>query len=65
MKTVHLMLDHHACKLLYYDNEMRALRPQLVFVDGDGSIVFEINEVGLKGDALGATANWPSSGGIR
>jgi lysophospholipase L1-like esterase len=51
MKTVHLMLDHHACKLLYYDNESRALRPQLVFVDVAGSIVFETNEIGLKGDA--------------
>ena len=51
MKTVHLMLDHHACKLLYYDNESQALRPQLVFVDGAGSIVFETNEIGLKGDA--------------
>jgi lysophospholipase L1-like esterase len=52
MKTVHLMLEHHACKLLYYDNETRALRPQLAFVDAAGSIVFETNEIGLKGDAL-------------
>jgi lysophospholipase L1-like esterase len=52
MKTVHLMLDHHACKLLYYDNETQALRPQLVFVDAAGSIVFEINEIGLKGDPV-------------
>src|SRR6266851_4525135 len=52
LKTVHLILDHAAFKLLYYDKETEALRPQLVFVDADGSIVFEINEVGLKGDAL-------------
>lgn len=52
MKTVHPMLDHHACKLLYYDNEIQALRPHLVFVDAAGSIVFETNEIGLKGEAL-------------
>lgn len=52
MKTVHLILDHHACKLLYYDTVSEALRPQLVFVDADGSIVFEINEAGLKGEAI-------------
>jgi lysophospholipase L1-like esterase len=51
LKTVHLYLGHHASKLLYYDNEHEALRPDLVFVDADGSIVFEINELGLKGEA--------------
>jgi lysophospholipase L1-like esterase len=52
VKTVHLMLDHHTAKLLYYDNQTEALRPQLVFVDAGGSIAFEINELGLKGDAV-------------
>jgi lysophospholipase L1-like esterase len=31
------------------------MRPQLVFVDADGSIDFEINEVGLKGDSIDDT----------
>ena len=52
MKTVHLTLNCAACKLLYYDKETEAMRPRLVFVGADGSIHFEINEVGLKGDAL-------------
>ena len=52
MKTVHLTLNYAACKLLYYDKETEAMRPRLVFVGADGSIHFEINEVGLKGDTL-------------
>ena len=55
MKTVHLTLNCAACKLLYYDKETEAMRPRLVFVGADGSIHFEINEVGLKGDALDDT----------
>lgn len=55
MKTVHLTLNYAACKLLYYDKETEAMRPRLVFVGDDGSIHFEINEVGLKGDALDDT----------
>ena len=55
MKTVHLTLNYAACKLLYYDKETEAMRPRLVFVGADGSIHFEINEVGLKGDALDDT----------
>jgi hypothetical protein len=39
-------------KALYYDPERAALRPNLVFVEPDGSGGFEINEVGLKGDPL-------------
>jgi len=46
VKTVHLTLNYAACKLLYYDNETEAMRPRLVFVGADGSIHFEINEVG-------------------
>jgi hypothetical protein len=52
VKIVHLDLGHHASKLLYYDKDTAALRPQLVFVRSDGSIVFEINELGLKGEAV-------------
>jgi lysophospholipase L1-like esterase len=55
VKTVHLTLNCAACKLLYYDKETEAMRPRLVFVGADGSIHFEINEVGLKGDALDDT----------
>ena len=39
-------------KALYYDPERAVLRPNLVFVEPDGSGGFEINEVGLKGDPL-------------
>ena len=55
MRTVHLTLNYAACKLLYYDKETGAMRPGLVFVGSDGSTHFEINEVGLKGDALDGT----------
>ena len=51
MKTVHLMPDQDLFRFCY-DKGTQTLRPQLVFVDANGSIVFEINEVGLKGDAL-------------
>ena len=54
MKTVHLVLSHTAAKLLYYDQETRAMRPELVFVTPDGTTHFEINEVGLKGDPIDA-----------
>ena len=39
-------------KALYYDPERAALRPNLAFVERDGSGGFEINEVGLKGDPV-------------
>jgi lysophospholipase L1-like esterase len=52
VKTVHLTLNHHTAKLIYYDRETQTLRPDLVFVDPAGSIVFETNEIGLKGDAV-------------
>jgi hypothetical protein len=50
MKTVQLLTDN--AKALYFDPERAALRPNLVFVRSDGSIAFEINELGLKGDPL-------------
>lgn len=37
---------------LYLDRETRRLIPNVSFVRSDGSIFFEINEIGLKGDAL-------------
>jgi hypothetical protein len=51
-RTVYPVADTDVFKALYYDRENAALRPNLVFVDASGSIVFETNEVGLKGDPL-------------
>jgi hypothetical protein len=51
-RTVYPVADTDVFKALYYDRENATLRPNLVFVDPDGSIVFETNEVGLKGDPL-------------
>ena len=52
LRTVYPVVDTDVFKVLYYDREQRALRPNLTFVDPAGSIVFETNEVGLKGDPL-------------
>ena len=51
-RTVYPVADTDVFKALYYDRENATLRPNLVFVDASGSIVFETNEVGLKGDPL-------------
>ena len=50
-KTVHLMPKATAVKRLLFDDETMNLRPNLVLVDRRGSVVFEINELGLKGAA--------------
>jgi hypothetical protein len=52
LKTVHLAVHGDVFKALYFDWERSELRPNLVFVDADGSVVYEINDVGLKGDPL-------------
>jgi hypothetical protein len=52
LRTVHLITQIDAFKALYFDRDGMALRPNLVFVDANGSVVFETNEIGLKGDAL-------------
>ena len=52
LRTVHLITQIDAFKALYFDRDGMAMRPNLVFVDTNGSIVFETNEIGLKGDAL-------------
>lgn len=52
LKTVHREVDPGLFKMLYIDWDTRALRPDVVFVRDDGSIVFEINEVGFKGDRI-------------
>ena len=50
-KTVHLIPKDNAIKRLCFDDETKSLRPNLVLVDRQGSVVFEINELGLKGAA--------------
>ena len=52
LRTVYPVVDTDVFKALYYDREQAALRPNLTFVDLNGEIVFETNEVGLKGDPL-------------
>jgi hypothetical protein len=52
LRSVHTIAKNQDLKALYYDPECAALRPNLVFVEPDGSGGFEINEVGLKGDSL-------------
>jgi lysophospholipase L1-like esterase len=51
-KTVHLAVQGDVFKTLALDWETNALKPNLVFIHGDGSVFFEINEAGLKGDPI-------------
>ena len=50
-KGVHLIPADAAIKRLCFDDATQSLRPNLVLVDRQGSVVFEINELGLKGAA--------------
>jgi hypothetical protein len=50
-KAVHLIPADAAIKRLCFDDATQALRPNLVLVDRRGAVVFEINELGLKGAA--------------
>jgi hypothetical protein len=50
-KTVPLIPPDATIKRLCFDESTRTLRPNLVLVDRQGSVVFEINELGLKGAA--------------
>lgn len=52
LRTVLPVADTDVFKALYYDREQAALRPNLTFIDPNGEIVFETNEVGLKGDPV-------------
>ena len=52
LKTVHLAVHGDVFKALYFDWERLELRPNLVFVDANGSVVYEINDLGLKGPPL-------------
>ena len=51
LRTVLPVADTDVFKALYYDRGQAALRPNLTFIDRTGAIVFETNEIGLKGDA--------------
>jgi lysophospholipase L1-like esterase len=50
-KTIHLLPPPAAIKRLCFDEETQTLRPNIVLVDRQGAVVFEINELGLKGAA--------------
>jgi hypothetical protein len=50
-KSVHLIPGDSEIKTVCFDDETQSLRPNLVLVDAAGSVVFEINELGLKGAA--------------
>lgn len=52
-KTVHLVSEFN--KSFYVNRQSLAFRPNLVFIEETGKIVFEINELGLKGDARDPT----------
>ena len=49
VKSVHLLPPPSAVKRLCFDETTRTLRPNMVLVDRQGAVVFEINELGLKG----------------
>ena len=54
-RSVHVFNDgwtHGALQQLYYDGEKKRLRPNTALVREDGTVLFEINEVGLKGDPI-------------
>ena len=48
---MHLIPADSAIKRLCFDEATGTLRPNLVLVDRQGAVVFEINELGLKGAA--------------
>lgn len=52
LRGVHLVAESDVFKTLYLDRDRMALRPNLVFVDRTGAVIFETNEVGLKGGPL-------------
>jgi carbamoyltransferase len=52
LRTVHPITECEAFKALYWSGELPGMVPNLVFLNRDGSVAFESNEVGLKGDPL-------------
>src|SRR5260370_10955475 len=57
-KTVLLIPRDSEIKTVCFDDETQSLRPNLVLVDAAGAVVFEINELGLKGDARAPSRKW-------
>lgn len=55
LRTVHPITECEAFKALYWSGELPGMVPNLVFINRDGSVAFESNEVGLKGDPLDET----------
>ena len=56
-KGVHLLPPPSAVKRLCFGEQSRTLRPNMVLVDRHGMVVFEINELGLKGAARDPSRN--------
>jgi len=52
LRVVHPITECEAFKSLYWSGELPGMVPNLVFVNRDGSVAFESNEAGLKGDPL-------------
>jgi len=52
LRTVYPITESEAFKALYWSGELPGMVPNLVFVNRDGSVAFQSNEVGLKGDPL-------------
>jgi hypothetical protein len=57
LRTVHPITECEAFKSLYWSGELPGMVPNLVFVNRDGSVAFESNEAGLKGDPLDPARN--------
>jgi hypothetical protein len=52
VKTVHVVAGDSLMKPRYFDQASGKVIPNLVFVEPNGLVCFETNEVGLKGDRL-------------
>ena len=52
LRPVHLISKCAAFKAVYWAGGLSSMQPNAVFVNRDGSVAFESNEVGLKGDRL-------------
>src|SRR5690349_576813 len=56
MRQVYLWDDTSGMmQQLYLDRDANCLKPNLTFVSTDGRVIFEINEIGLKGEPVDPT----------
>jgi carbamoyltransferase len=55
LRPVHPITECEAFKALYWSGELPGMVPNLVFINRDGSVAFESNAAGLKGDPLDPT----------